>query len=130
MSSADHPFFRKLRVERLTAATFDDAIAPKADAGSGELIGVFFWGHDCPNCGVAKNMLAQDADDVLALGLKWYHVNAYEESELGTRFGLFGIPVFLFFHEGRKLGKITPFPGTEPFLTALRGLRAKYPARP
>jgi hypothetical protein len=70
-------------------------------------------------------MLFQDADEVKSLGFQWYDVNVYENLELGTRFGLHGIPAFLFFHRGKKLGKISPFPGIEPFLTALRALRER-----
>jgi thiol-disulfide isomerase/thioredoxin len=88
---------------------------------------VFFWGHDCPNCEVAKKMLLQDAELVKPLGIRWFHVNVYEDMELGTRFGLHGIPAFFFFKESRKLGKISPFPGMDPFMSALRELRLKHP---
>lgn len=118
-----HPVFQKLDARQLKAAEFDEALAANRD----RLVGVFFWGHDCPNCEVAKKMLNQDADQVLALGIQWFHVNVYEDFDLGTRFGLHGIPTFLFFHQDRKLGKITPFPGIEPFMTALRELRRKHP---
>ncbi|HRO68044.1 MAG TPA: thioredoxin family protein, partial [Pseudobdellovibrionaceae bacterium] len=101
---------------RLRGDTFDAEL----EASKDRLTCVFFWGHDCPNCEVAKQMLHQDAEPVAALGLRWFHVNTYEESDLGTRFGLFGIPTFLFFFQGKKLGKITPFPGMEPFVAALR----------
>jgi thioredoxin-related protein len=67
----------------------------------------------------------QDANDVAELKIKWFHVNVYEDSDLGTKFGLFGIPTFIFFHLGKRLGKISPFPGMEPFMTALRELRRK-----
>lgn len=123
-ASEQHAVFEKLEMIRLRETDFDSAL----EASSSKLTCVFFWGHDCPNCEVAKRMLLQEAESVKALGLNWYHVNTYEDSELGTRFGLFGIPTFLFFFQGKKLGKITPFPGIEPFLEALQGLRAKYPA--
>lgn len=120
-SMQDHPVFPRLQMCPLTETDFDAEIAGQGDA----LVGVFFWGHDCPNCDVAKAMLLQEARDVEALGLTWFHVNAYEERDLATRFGLFGIPAFFFFHRGKKLGRISPFPGMEPFLTALRELKKK-----
>ena len=117
-----HPFFQNAQIEELTLGNFDERLK----ASQNELVGVFFWGHDCPNCEVAKTQLNLHADDFNALGLKWYHVNTYENFELGTRFGLFGIPTFLFFYQGQRLGKISPFPGTEPFFAALTELKDKY----
>ena len=118
------PFFQALAVSQLDPGTFDKVIS-NDDSG---VKAVFFWGHDCPNCEVAKRMLHQDSELVRELGFLWYHVNVYEHAELGTRFGLHGIPTFLFFLRGRKLGRISPFPGIDPFLTALRDLRQKHGA--
>lgn len=118
-----HPVFAALDCGQLRPDTFDRALDLNADS----IVCVFFWGHDCPNCEVAKRMLNQDAELVKELGFKWFHVNVYEDADLGTRFGLHGIPAFFFFLEGRRLGRISPFPGMDPFMTALRELRAKYP---
>ena len=60
--------------------------------------------------------------DVKSLKMKWFQANIYDDFDLATRFGLFGIPVFLFFKDGKKLGKISPFPGFEPFLEAVQKL--------
>ncbi|MBX3035252.1 MAG: thioredoxin family protein [Bdellovibrionaceae bacterium] len=119
-SPAAHPFFTRVEIERLTSQDFDARLAQCPD----QLVGIFFWGHDCPNCEVAKNMLSQDSEALNALGFKWFHVNVYEDFDLGTRFGLHGIPTFLFFHQGKKLGRISPFPGLDPFFEALRKLKA------
>lgn len=116
-----HPFFAALNCEQLRPSTFDQAL----DKYSDEIVCIFFWGHDCPNCEVAKRMLHQDAELVQELGFRWFHVNVYEDADLGTRFGLHGIPAFFFFHKGRKLGRISPFPGMDPFMTALHELRSK-----
>lgn len=117
-----HPFFKSVKIEELTTQNFDEKLQLAHD----QLVGVFFWGHDCPNCEVAKTQLNEYASEFNALGLTWFHVNTYENFELGTRFGLFGIPTFLFFFQGKRLGKISPFPGTEPFFAALAELREKY----
>lgn len=122
--SKTHPIFERLKMPQLNLANFDSELAQHES----KLVGVFFWGHDCPNCEVAKRMIHQDAALVEELGLTWFHVNTYEDMDLGVRFGLHGIPTFLFFFEGKKLGKISPFPGMDPFMEALLGLRAKYPA--
>ncbi|MBC7370044.1 MAG: thioredoxin family protein [Bdellovibrionaceae bacterium] len=116
------PFFESLKVSQLEPDTFDAALVAETEA----ITAIFFWGHDCPNCEVAKRMLHQDAELVRELNFRWYHVNVYDHPELGTRFGLHGIPTFLFFHRGKKLGRISPFPGMEPFMTALRDLRHKH----
>ena len=59
------------------------------------------------------------------VGIKWFHVNTYENFELGTQFGLFGIPTFIFFHKDKRLGRISPFPGVDPFFSALDDLKTK-----
>ena len=113
-----HPFFKKLPIQQLNEATLDQALNERD-----QLIAIFFWGHSCPNCEVAKNILAQESETVKALGFKWYHVNVYENFELGTRYGLHGIPTFLFFYNGKKLGRISPFPSFDAFIEALQKLR-------
>lgn len=113
-----HPVFTALEAEELLPQNFDAALQSAAN----RIVCVFFWGHDCPNCEVAKALLHQDLTEVKSLGFQWYQVNVYEQPELGTRFGLHGIPAFYFFRDGKKLGKISPFPGMEPFMRALRGI--------
>jgi thiol-disulfide isomerase/thioredoxin len=117
----DHPVFTQIKASQLRPDTFDQVLSV-----GDTIAAVFFWGHDCPNCEIAKKMLLQDANLVNELGFQWHHVNVYEDSDLGTRFGLHGIPTFLFFYEGKKLGRISPFPGMNPFMTALKELKKKY----
>jgi thioredoxin-like negative regulator of GroEL len=40
-------------------------------------------------------------------------VDAYQHPELATRFGLFGIPAFVLFKGGRKLGMMRQYHGRE-----------------
>lgn len=117
-----HPFLVQGGLEKLSMENFDERMAAESE----QLVGVFFWGHDCPNCEVAKKMLFQDLEEFTSFGFKWFHVNVYEDSDLGTRFGLHGIPTFLFFFKAKRLGKISPFPGTEAFFEALRNLKALH----
>jgi thiol-disulfide isomerase/thioredoxin len=125
MALMSHPVFDQIQATQLRPDTFDAALLEQKT-----IVAIFFWGHDCPNCEIAKRMIAQDAAEVSALNFKWHHVNVYEDSELGTRFGLHGIPTFLFFYHGKKLGRISPFPGMTPFMTALQELRAKFLSAP
>lgn len=113
--------FLALGALQLKTHNFDEWVLAADD----RLIGVFFWGHHCPNCEVAKRSLFENLEDVRGLGIQWFHVNVYEDGDLGTRFALHGIPTFFFFRNGKKLGRISPFPGIDPFLTALRDLHQK-----
>jgi thioredoxin-like negative regulator of GroEL len=112
-------FFEIFKFESIATAVFDSKIA---EAAEDELVCVFFWGHDCPNCEIAKKVLVDRKLEVDGLRMKWYQANVYEDFELATRFGLFGIPVFLFFKNGKKLGKTSPFPGFDPFYDAVSKL--------
>lgn len=121
-----HPIFEKLQMIELNAKNFDSLLEQHQQV----LVGIFFWGHDCPNCEVAKKSLLTHLVDLEKIPLAWFHVNTYENFELGTRFGLHGIPTFLFFYQGKKLGKISPYPGIDPFLEALNGLVSKLDLTP
>lgn len=114
-----HIFFDKMPITKLNTSTFDEALKNNED----KLVGIFFWGHSCPNCEVAKNILADEVEAVKELGFTWFHVNVYEDFDLSTRYGLHGIPTFLFFYKGKKLGKISPFPTFDAFMEALQKLR-------
>ena len=114
-----HPFFEKMPIEKLTTENFDKALSSHVD----NIVGIFFWGHSCPNCEVAKNILVQEVELIKSLGFTWFHVNVYEDFELSTRYGLHGIPTFLFFYKGKKLGKISPFPTLDAFVEALQKLK-------
>jgi thiol-disulfide isomerase/thioredoxin len=117
----EHSFFKKIKIEELNVANFDS----KLKEASSDLVGIFFWGHNCPNCEIAKDRLSEESEAMNSLGFKWFHVNTYENFELGTQFGLFGIPTFIFFHNDKKLGRISPFPGVDPFFSALNELKIK-----
>ncbi len=114
-----HIFFEKMPITKLNTSTFDEVLKNNED----KLVGIFFWGHSCPNCEVAKNILSQEVEAVKELGFTWFHVNVYEDFDLSTRYGLHGIPTFLFFYKGKKLGKISPFPTFDAFIEALQKLR-------
>lgn len=108
------------RISELVPDNFDSFVL-KSD---GRLKIVFFWGHNCPNCEVAKIHLEENHTEALNLGIDWYHVNTYYHSDLGVRFGLHGIPTFLFFKDSKRLGKVSPFPGWPPLKEAIeRALR-------
>lgn len=113
-------------MREVNTETFDAAIAAAGDA----LVCVFFWGVDCFNCEMAKQaMLAQPAA-VRELVLSWLHANVYAHPELGQRFALHGIPVFMFFHRGKKLGRATGWHGHAQFAAAVANARNKLAGKP
>lgn len=119
MELVQHPFLE--RIQELTPENFDSAIQLK----DGRLKIVFFWGRQCPNCEIAKRHLEENHEDALQATIDWYHVNTYVHADLGIRFGLHGIPTFLFFRDEKPLGRVTSFPGWEPFAEVLQKLTAK-----
>ena len=122
----DTTAFAVFGMREVNGETIDAAIAAAGD----DLVCVFFWGVDCFNCEMAKQaMLAQPAS-VRELRLHWLHANVYEHPELGQRFGLHGIPVFMFFHRGKKLGRATGWHGHAQFAAAVANARNKLAGKP
>ncbi|MBL8915917.1 MAG: thioredoxin family protein [Archangium sp.] len=90
-----------------TPENFDSLIAER-----GSLHVVYFWGPDCPNCEV----FARDLPELIGgLPAKTgvIKVNAYEHTELARRFAIAGIPAFVLFKDGRKLGMMRQYYGRE-----------------
>ena len=102
----------------LRAENFDSTVLQNDE----RLRAVYFWGVDCPNCAVAKTQMKAISDKLKAMPVDFFAVNAYDNMDLATRFGLYGIPVYLFFKRGRLLGRITSFPTQDEFLAAVARL--------
>jgi len=119
-------FFEQFPMQRVDDAALDGALA----AAPQPLTVLFLWGRDCPNCDVAKRAMLLAGERLRWPQVHWLHDNVYEDPTMGTRFGLHGIPAFLVFAGARKLGRITPWPGTEAFATAIETQLATHaPAR-
>jgi len=108
-------FFWKFPMQRVRADDLDAALADS----SGPLTILFLWGHDCPNCDIAKRAMLAAAERFQWPQVHWLHGNVYEQPELATRFGLHGVPAFFVFRGTRKLGRITPWPGPDAFVGAI-----------
>lgn len=117
-------FFTTFDLELVRTENFDEVLA--SEKFRDKIVCVFFWGKDCPNCEVAKKVLVDREAETKAFALQWLHANIYDDFELANRFGLFGIPVFMFFYNSKKLGKISPFPGFEPFSEAIEKLILQF----
>jgi hypothetical protein len=119
-----HPHFFEHVPMRLVRA--DDLDAALAD--DDRLRVLFLWGRDCPNCDIAKGEILLAPARFRWPDVDWLHDNVYEDRAMAVRFGLHGIPTFMVFRGARKLGRITPWPGTEAFVAAIE--RARAAARP
>ena len=122
----DHRAFDAFAMQAVDGSTIDAAIAASGD----DLVCVFFWGVDCFNCEMAKKAMLANPDPIRALNLRWLHANVYEHPELGKRFGLHGIPVFMFFQRGKKLGRATGWHGHGQFAAAVGNARLKAEGKP
>jgi thiol-disulfide isomerase/thioredoxin len=94
-------------VQIATPETFDELIT----APPGELVVVYFWGPDCPNCEVFARDLPELLPAIPQQGVRIVKTNAYEYPELARRFALFGIPGFVLFKDGVKLGMMRQYYG-------------------
>ncbi|MBL8604456.1 MAG: thioredoxin family protein [Myxococcales bacterium] len=96
----------------------------------GVLVVVDFWGPGCPNCEV----FARDAPALLAElegeALRVVTVDAYAHPALAQRFGLYGIPTFLLFRDGKLLGKMSQYRGRAFWLGVIRDQLAPRSSAP
>ena len=122
----DRRAFHVFQMREVDGGSIDAAIAGAGD----KLVCVFFWGPDCVNCEIAKQAMLADPQPVRLLGLHWLQANVYQDEELGRRFGLHGIPVFMFFHRGKKLGRATGWHGIGQFAGAVANARLKASGKP
>jgi hypothetical protein len=122
----DFSAFAEFAMREVDGNSIDDAIADARDS----LVCVFFWGIDCFNCEMAKKAMLARPEPIRALGLTWLHANVYAHPELGRRFGLHGIPVFMFFRKGKKLGRATGWHGHVQFEAAVANARLKAEGKP
>ena len=72
------------------------------------LLSADFWAPWCPYCMRLKPVFDSVAREY-AGKIKFVKVNAGEESELATRYGIQGIPVIKFFCEGKEVGEIAGY---------------------
>ncbi len=111
--------FGLFAMQEVDSATFDAAVV---DAPGSDLRCIFFWGNDCYNCMLFKNTAVMLQDQIRALGLTWFHANIYKDERLGRRFGLHGVPAFVFYRAGKRLGRVSGWPGLPQFSGAVARL--------
>jgi len=124
MSSGDFDpdsLFRLLSMRQVDSASFDGAVVAAEGA---DLRCVFFWGNDCYNCNIFKATALMQIEPIRGLDLSWFEANVYQDEALGRRFGLHGVPAFVFYRAGKRLGRISGWPGLGQFSGAVERLRA------
>ena len=108
---------------RATASDLEHRLA----AASPRLLIVYLWGPDCPNCVIFKRGLPRLLERLADVDAELLEIDVYAHPGLGTRYGVFGIPHFLLFKHGQKLGKMTEFRG-EAYWTGVIREHAQRPA--
>lgn len=114
--SAVPQFFDHFPMRAVTAADLDAALA---EADAPPLTILFLWGHDCPNCDIAKQAMLASPARFHWPEVRWMHDNVYDDMEMANRFALHGIPVFFVFRGRKLIGKITSWPGMADFTQAI-----------
>lgn len=84
------------------------------------LLLVYLWGPDCPNCEIFKRSWPKLLPELDALPVDFVALDAYQYPEVARRFAVFGIPHFLLFKNGKKLGKMSEFKGEGYWLAVVR----------
>lgn len=103
-----------VELEHATPETFDELISR-----AGPLVVTYFWGPECPNCEIFARELPELLP-ALPAGVRVVKVNAYEYPELARRFGIAGIPAFVLFKDGKKLGMMRQYYGREYWTTVVQ----------
>lgn len=124
MSAAQHfdpgGIFQALGMHRVSSQNFDQIVI---QAAGEDLRCVFLWGQDCYNCNVFKQTALLHQEALSDLGLSWFEADVYADEPLGRRFSLHGVPTFVLFRAGKRLGRITGWPGLPQFTAAVRRLQ-------
>lgn len=105
----------------VSSESFDAAIE---EAGQ-SLVCIFLWGHDCYNCNIFKQTASALEAQIKALKLHWLQADVYQDEALGLKFGLHGVPTFVFYYQGRRLGRISGWQGLPYFTQVVQDLRKK-----
>ena len=113
--------FQRFAMQSVASADFDKTVV---DQAGDDLRCVFLWGQDCYNCNLFKQAALLHHRTLSELGLTWFHADVYADEALGLRFALHGVPTFVFYRGGKRLGRITSWPGLPQFVSAVKRLQS------
>ncbi|HEY3254726.1 MAG TPA: thioredoxin family protein [Polyangiaceae bacterium] len=100
----------------LTPAELEQRLA----ANDSRLLIVYLWGPDCPNCVIFKRSLPKLLERLTDVEADLVALDVYAHPEIASRYGVMGIPHFLLFKAGKKLGKMSEFRGESYWATVVR----------
>lgn len=115
-TQSDDDLLTIFAMRTVNSETFDSAVL---QAPGDDLRCVYLWGTGCFNCGLFKQAARLHAEELRALPLTWFEADVYGDPALGRRFGLHGVPAFFMFRGGKRLGRITGWPGHAAFIRAV-----------
>ena len=84
------------------------------------LLVVYLWGPACPNCVIFKRSLPKLLQRLADVNAELLEIDVYAHPELATQYGVFGIPHFLLFKGGQRLGKMSEFRGERYWAAVIR----------
>lgn len=99
-----------------TPEEFDAILGRDSDA----LVVLYMWGPNCPNCDFFSTRLPHILRALDGTDIRFVKVDVYAHPELGRRYGVYGIPHFLLFRKGRRLGRMSEFRGDAFFTQVIR----------
>jgi thioredoxin-like negative regulator of GroEL len=94
-----------------------DAILARPSA---TLLVLYMWGPNCPNCDFFATRLPHVLRALAGADVLFVKVDVYAHPELARRYGVYGIPHFLLFREGRRLGRMSEFRGDAFFTQVIQ----------
>jgi len=100
----------------LTPLQLDELLARRGE----RLIVLYLWGPDCPNCVIFKRSWSTLLPALDGLSVDLVSLDVYQHPEVATRYAVFGIPHFLLFKGGRRIGKMSEFRGEAFWLAVVR----------
>jgi thiol-disulfide isomerase/thioredoxin len=90
-------------------------------AGGGDrLVVLYMSGPDCPNCDFFASRLPGVLRGLVGADVVFVKVDVYEHPTLARRYGVYGIPHFMLFREGRRIGRMSEFRGDAFFTGVIR----------
>jgi len=116
MDATPSPSPAELGFVEVDATTFDREVRDVRDA----LVLVYMWGPNCPNCVVFKHALPQIRAQLVGLPVRFVAVDVYTHGDVGLAHGLYGVPAFALYRDGKKLGLMRQFHGVDYFVAVIR----------
>lgn len=104
------------RVLDVLEGDLDDALARDLEV----LTVLYLWGRNCPNCELFAKRLPALLAQIPDAPLRLLKVNVYDAPAVAHRFGVHGIPHFVLFRDGVKLGRMSEFKGDRYWLEVIR----------